>query len=106
MLTWAATGTARNEGAYLVEWIAYHRALGFDGVQLVSNSNSDGSDALISALVDANIINHIDNSTLEGTDDFVDYEKENIQIRAYCRALRSEFFQQHDWVCIVDLDEF
>jgi hypothetical protein len=98
--------TARNEGPYLSEWLAYHRAIGFDGVLLVTNSNTDGSDSLIAALAKAGVVSHIDNSTLEGTEDFSRSEKENIQIRAYTRALRSQFFHAFDWVCIIDLDEF
>lgn len=33
--------TARNEGVYLVEWIAYHRALGFEKIYIYTNNNQD-----------------------------------------------------------------
>ncbi len=40
----------RNEGLHLLEWVAHHRALGFDRLFVYSNDNEDGSDALLLAL--------------------------------------------------------
>ena len=40
----------RNEGLHLLEWVAHHRALGFDRLFVYSNDNEDGSDALLQAL--------------------------------------------------------
>ena len=43
----------RNEGPFLLEWIAYHRVIGIDRVVIVSNGSTDGSDALCEALAEA-----------------------------------------------------
>ena len=41
---------ARNEGLYLLDWLAYHRAIGAQAVFLYTNDNDDGSDQLLGAL--------------------------------------------------------
>ncbi len=46
----------RNEGPYLLEWIAHHKLLGFDRIIIYSNDNDDGSDALLAALRDEGLI--------------------------------------------------
>lgn len=43
----------RNEGPFLLEWLAYHRAIGVDEVVIVSNGSTDGSDDLLDALARA-----------------------------------------------------
>ncbi len=40
----------RNEGPFLLEWIAYHRVIGVDRIVVVSNGSTDGSDELCTAL--------------------------------------------------------
>jgi len=37
----------RNEGPYLLEWVAHHRLLGFERIVIYSNDNNDGSDDLL-----------------------------------------------------------
>ena len=43
----------RNEGPFVLEWLAYHRVIGIDRVVVVSNGSTDGSDALLTALAEA-----------------------------------------------------
>ncbi len=90
--------TARNEGIYLLEWIAHHRAVGADHVFLYSNDNNDGSDALLQALAASGTITWIDNRFAPRVDG---------QVKAYGHAL-SVLPQTLDfrWTLIVDLDEF
>ncbi len=40
----------RNEGPFVLEWLAYHRVIGIDQVVVVSNGSTDGSDDLLAAL--------------------------------------------------------
>ena len=90
--------TVRNEGLYLLEWIAYHRALGVSGFFIYSNNNDDGSDALLAALVQAGIINWIRNDTSLGG---------KPQYKAYGHAfqLLPEILC-YRWAGVLDLDEF
>lgn len=43
----------RNEGPFLLEWVAYHRVIGIDRIVVVSNGSTDGMDALLEALAKA-----------------------------------------------------
>ncbi len=45
-----ALSAMRNEGLYLLEWVAHHRALGIERLFVYSNDNTDGSDDLLLAL--------------------------------------------------------
>ena len=40
----------KNEGPDLVEWVAWHRLIGFDTIVVYSNDCTDGSDTLLDAL--------------------------------------------------------
>lgn len=42
----------RNEGPYLLEWIAYNKLIGFRKIIIYSNDNTDGSDQLLALLHD------------------------------------------------------
>ena len=90
--------TLRNEGPYLLEWIAYHRAIGFEAFYLYSNDNEDGSDALLGALADAGAITWLANQVPEGA---------SARARAYGHAfgVLPEVLA-HRWVLTADADEF
>lgn len=90
--------TARNEGPYLLEWIAYYLHLGVDTVLIYTNNNTDGSDDLLAALHSAGVIHWVQNEVEEGT---------VAQHKAYAHAFAvSPITIDHDWVLTVDLDEF
>ena len=40
----------RNEGAFLLEWLAHHRATGFTDFLVFSNDCEDGTDAMLERL--------------------------------------------------------
>ena len=50
----------RNEGIFLLEWLAYHAGLGFDAIIVATNACCDGSDALLAHLAGQGIVTHID----------------------------------------------
>jgi hypothetical protein len=90
--------TARNEGLYLLEWIAHHKGLGFDHLFIYSNDNTDGSDDLLRALAEAGDITWIDNRVGAG---------HRAQWKAYGHALRvMPDVLDYDWALFIDLDEF
>jgi hypothetical protein len=63
----ALVSCMRNEGLFVLEWLAYHQTLGFDHVVVVSNDCTDGSDALLDALADAGHLTHIRQTVPHGT---------------------------------------
>ncbi len=90
--------TARNEGLYLLEWIAYHRSIGVDGFFIYSNDNNDESDRLLSVLAQAGVITWVNSEVRAGG---------SAQPKAYGHALGvAPEILDYRWVLIIDLDEF
>ena len=85
---------ARNEGPYLIEWIAYHRLLGFEHIVIYENASDDGSDQLLARLAAAGLIDHRPWPDMPGRIP---------QISAYGQAaIRS----RTRWIMFIDLDEY
>lgn len=90
--------TVRNEGVYLLEWIAYHRALGIDEILVYSNGNSDGSDELLDRLAAAGVIRWVD--SIVGA-------RANAQGKAYGHSLSiAPDVLDYYWVAVIDTDEY
>jgi hypothetical protein len=90
--------TARNEGAYLIDWISYHLAAGFEHIFLYSNDNTDGSDALLALLAQHGVITWIDNARSKLL---------TPQQKAYAHALTLlPQILDFRWAAILDLDEY
>lgn len=91
-------GCARNEGAYLLEWIAHHRSIGFDRIFLYTNDNTDESDALLDVLARAGEITWLRNEVAPGT---------LPQFKAYAHALSVlPDILDFRWTLIADIDEY
>jgi hypothetical protein len=90
--------TMRNEGIYLLEWIAHHQAIGFEHFFLYSNDNTDESDALLQVLAKHGI--------LTWTKSVVGPNR-SPQLKAYGHALSTAApILDYRWTAIIDLDEF
>lgn len=87
----------RNEGPYLLEWIAHHRAAGITDFLIYSNDCEDGSDEMLSALDAAGIITHLPNPKEGG---------KSIQWQALRAAWKHPLRKVADWVLVSDVDEF
>jgi hypothetical protein len=48
----------KNEGPFLLEWLAWHRVVGFKRSVLFSNDCKDGLDVLLNVLADRGIVEH------------------------------------------------
>ncbi|SPF77816.1 glycosyltransferase family 2 protein [Pseudoprimorskyibacter insulae] len=66
-MTIALASCMRNEGIFVLEWLAYHLGLGFDRVIVVTNDCTDGSDDLLDALQAEGLITHIRQTVPAGT---------------------------------------
>ncbi|EAR52757.1 hypothetical protein OG2516_00984 [Oceanicola granulosus HTCC2516] len=89
--------TMKNEGPYLLEWLAYHKSIGFDDFVIFSNDCTDGTNLILNRLDTLGIIEHHDNPLGPRMDP---------QRAAYSRANRMERVRGADWVLIADADEF
>ena len=90
--------TVRNEGAFLLEWLAHHRAVGFTDFLVFSNDCQDGTDAILDRLQDLGWLTHIRN---DGP-----YEKGGIQFTALKSAAKTNAYKNADWLLPLDIDEF
>ncbi len=90
--------SARNEGIYLLEWIAHHRAIGFEWFYIYSNNNEDRSDELLSALARAKVITWINSEISPGVP---------AQDKAYGHAFGVlPDILDFEWLLVLDADEF
>jgi hypothetical protein len=87
----------RNEGIHLVEWVAYHRVIGFGRIVVCSNDCQDGSDRLLDLLQDAGAVTHLPNPAEKGL------SPQNRGIRRVFAHLKST---NVEWLAHLDLDEF
>lgn len=87
----------RNEGPFLLEWIAYHRAIGFERIILFTNNSDDGTTELLEALQDANVLELHLHQPPEGT---------GAQSNAARIANEQGLLVSGDWVTWLDADEF
>lgn len=89
--------SVKDEGPYLLEFIAHHRVLGFDRHHFASNDCSDGTDLLLDALSEQGIITHTPNPLEPGDEP---------QATAYRRIRAAQGIDQADWIMVLDVDEF
>lgn len=93
-----AVTTQKNEGAFLLEWIAYHKLIGFTDIVILSNDCEDGSDVMLDHLSKSGEITHVHN---DGP-----YDDRGIQLAALKLADRQQAVKEADCVMHLDIDEF
>lgn len=89
----AVCATFRNQAPYLLEWIAYHRVIGFDRFVLYDNGSTDAGADLVrgSPLADRVTVIH--------------WPQRPGQLAAY-RHFIDIFAPAYDWAAFIDVDEF
>ena len=88
--------TMKDEGPYILEWLAYHRAIGFTDFLIYTNDCSDGTDLLLDRLAANGIVTHVRNEVL----------KRGPHKSALKYAKEHEAYKSADWVYSTDPDEF
>ena len=87
----------KNEAAFLLDWLAHHRACGFSDFLVYSNDCSDGTDLMLDRLSDLGWLTHVRN---DGPHD------EGPQWSMLKSADRHPLRQAADWILFSDIDEF
>jgi hypothetical protein len=90
--------TVRNEAAYFIEWLAYHRSIGFEHAFIYTNDNLDGSDALLECLAGHGVITLVHNQA--GLHCGPQYK-----MHAHALNLLPQILD-YRWAAIIDADEF
>lgn len=95
---------AKDEGAYLADWVFHHRYFGFDEVHVCLNRTSDGSVDVLERIKD-----HDPAVSYEHVD-WIDYCPPGIakqmQKIAYAKAVGGARQDGVDWLMFLDVDEF
>ena len=86
----------RNEAPYLLEWVAYHRLIGFDTIVVYSNNCTDRTDQLCAELAAEGYIEH----------HICDPQGASPQGHAAWMFRRSGRVKEGDWLLFCDPDEF
>jgi len=89
--------TMKNEGPFILEWVAYYLSLGFTRFVIFTNDCTDGTDHIIWRLEELGIASHRPNRIRPG---------DNPQHKALGRAQTHPWVQDADWLLGIDVDEF
>ena len=89
--------SVRNEGPFLVEWIAWYRRMGFADIVVVSNDCSDHSLQMLDVLEGAGWITHLRHEVPD---------RQQITAKKLAAAKALPQVTGADWVLICDVDEF
>ena len=87
----------RNEAAFLIEWLAHHRSIGFGDVLVFSNDCQDGTDAMLDRLQALGLLTHIRNGRTG---------QRGPQWAALKAAEDHPLRRAADWIMVLDIDEF
>ncbi len=90
-------GCMKNEAPYIVEWVAYHRAIGVDNFLIYTNDCTDGTSEILDRLQEMGVLEHRNNDAWKGN---------SPQQYALNRAMKEPVVAQSDWIIHIDVDEF
>ena len=90
--------TMKDEGPFILEWIAYHRAIGVDDFLIYTNDCSDGTDRMLDLLAARGILARRENPYRD-----TDLKPQHAALRA---AETDPRVQAAGWVICMDVDEF
>jgi len=90
-------GCMKNEAPYIVEWVAYHRAMGVDNFLIYTNDCSDGTSEILDRLQEMGVIQHRNNDNWKGN---------SPQQYALNQSLKEPLIKKADWIIHIDVDEF
>ncbi len=84
---------ARNEGAYVEEWVSYYKMMGVDHIYFIDNRSVDNTREILKEFVDAGFVTYIY------------FNGEKAQLPAY-RFITKKIRKKTKWVAFLDADEF
>ncbi len=91
--------TMKNEGPFILEWIAYHRAIGVEDFLIYTNDCTDGTETMLELLQNKGIVQHRENPFSPSGD----LKPQHAALQA---AEMEEVVKESDWLICMDVDEF
>jgi len=90
-------GCMKNEAPYIIEWVAYHRAMGVDNFLIYTNDCSDGTTEVLDRLQELGVLQHRNNDGWKGN---------SPQQYALNQAQKEPVLINAEWIIHIDVDEF
>jgi hypothetical protein len=94
----AIVTTMKNEGPFILEWLAYHRAIGFDDILVYTNDCTDGTDTMLQLLERKGFVQHRDNRFRE-----MDMPPQHAALQS---AEHEPLIKSATWITCIDVDEY
>ena len=88
-------GTAKNEGPYILEWVAHHLEVGFTDIALYQNDSDDLTHEIMKTLAGLGVVQYFPNPARRGAH----------QVKAYTHAAELPEYKAADFAMALDLDE-
>ncbi|QQA42088.1 glycosyltransferase family 2 protein [Pelagovum pacificum] len=95
----SAVTPMKNEGPFILEWLAYHRLIGFNDFTIFTNDCSDGTDLILERLDEMGLVRHLPNPSV-----VTDATNHHFLMMTYVDA--SPRLRRSDWFASFDVDEF
>ena len=93
------TTCMKDEGPFILEWIAWHKSIGVSNFVVYTNDCTDGTDAILNRLEDLGIVRHLPNPAIATGSTF--FQPASL---AYTPHLRD--WHEADFCISMDVDEF
>ncbi len=90
-------GCMKNEAPYILEWVAYHRAIGVDNFLIYTNACEDNTDDILGRLQEMGLLQHRLNNNWKG---------KSPQQHALNQSLKEDAIKNAEWVIHIDVDEY
>ncbi|MEO0401715.1 MAG: glycosyltransferase family 2 protein [Pseudomonadota bacterium] len=90
-------GCMKNEAPYIIEWVAYHRAMGVDNFLIYTNGCEDGTSEILDRLQEMGVLQHRNNDEWKGN---------SPQQYALNQSLNEPLIKNANWIIHIDVDEF
>lgn len=94
----AIVTTMKNEGPFILEWLAYHRMIGVDDFLIYTNDCTDGTDTMLDLLQAKGLVAHRENPFRESG-----LKPQHAALQA---AEAEPMMQNCGWGICMDVDEF
>ncbi|MEX0306634.1 MAG: glycosyltransferase family 2 protein [Ruegeria sp.] len=95
--TFLIVTTMKNEGPFMIDWVAYNRAIGFDDILIYTNDCADGTDTMGDRMQALGWAHHERNRL---------GPRAAPQSKAFTRARFHPSYHSADWVMSLDVDEY
>ena len=89
----------KNEGPFILEWLAYHRSIGIGNFIVFSNDCADGTDKLLDRLDALGLVTHLPNPAIAAGSTY-------FQPLALKFSEGMPLMKRSDYVMCIDVDEF